>query len=261
MNSLNISTLTAVAAGMLIFTAGGAKAVISTIPVTGWNADMIVGVGDSTTGNTGINATMDGGAALGGFVYYQQGVNAAAPTTGLPAAGAIVTSATGSGATFSFRPYNANNSLLMDGGTKTLTLNSPTLMNQIALFGATGNGSGTDTVVIHYADASIQTFSAISGSIGQDWFGGGNTAITLNGRLNPSTGTFDSVNSGNPRIYEALLTLNNTSSPVTSVDITLTGSGHNVIYAISGQAIPEPSGLALLGLAALGAMRRRRRTV
>jgi hypothetical protein len=261
MNSLNFSTLTAVAAGMLVFTAGGAKAVISTIPVTGWNADMIVGAGDPTTGNGGINATMDGGAALGGFVYYQQGVNAGAPATGLPAAGAIITSATGSGATFTMRPYNANNSLLLDGGTKTLTLSSPTLLNQIAVFGATGNGSGTDTVVIHYADASTQTFSALSGSIGQDWFGGGNTAIALNGRMDPNSGGFDSVNSGNPRIYEALLTLNNTASPVTSVDFTLTGNGHNVIYALSGQTIPEPSGLALPGLAALGAMRRKRRTV
>ena len=116
-------------------------------------------------------------------------------------------------------------------------------------------------MVIHYADASIQTFSALSGSIGQDWFGGGNTAIALNGRLDPNSGGFDSVNSGNPRIYEALLTLTNTASPVTSVDFTFTGGGHNVIYAISGQVIPEPSGLALLGLGALAVTRRKRRTL
>ena len=260
MNHGKLSLLSAVVAGILA--PRTSQAVTTTIPVTGWNVDIIAGVGEPTTANGSINATMDGGTVLGGFVYYQQGVNGGSPATGLPAAGTLITSNTGSGASFSLQSYTASNALLLDGGTKTLTIGSPSRMSQIALYGATGAGSGTDTVVVHYVDTTIQTFTSLSGSIGQDWFNGGNNAFTVSGRLNPSDGSFDQVGSGNPRIYEALLNLTNTTSPVTSVDITFTGSGHNVIYAISGNVIvPEPSGAALLALGALALTGRKRRSV
>ncbi len=266
MSLFKLSSFASLAGGVLLLSSTGARAAATALSATGWNVDIIIGQGDSTTGFTGVNASMDQGttvpaAGSNAFVYYQQGVNAASPTTGVPAAGTVITSSTGSGNTFTLQPYNANNALLLDGGTKTLTLTSPTLLSQLVVYGATGNGSGTDTITVYYANATTQTFSAVT-AVGQDWFGGGSNAFTVNGRVNALSGTFDQVGSNNPRIYESALTLTTTTSPVTKIDFTFTGgaAAHNVIYAISGAVIvPEPAGVSLLGLGAAALLRRKRR--
>ena len=67
------------------------------------------------------------------------------------------------------------------------------------------------------------------------------------------------MNNTNPRLYESIITLTNTTSNVTSINLVQTGAGNTAIMAISGEAIPEPSAFAFLAAAGLCGLARRRR--
>src|SRR4029077_21248863 len=63
-------------------------------------------------------------------------------------------------------------------------------------------------------------------------------AYAANGRVDVQTFMFDSVSSGNPRVYSRDIALTNKTSPVVSIDLTnASASGGNVgIFAVSGAA-------------------------
>ncbi len=222
----------------------------SPVAVSGFNADMIVGTGETTGANQNATTqTLDGNNV--GDTFYSLGYNTAAPTTGLPT-NITVPAAQGSGA-FMLQASVGNNALYNTGS---LTLTTPARFTSLAVLGASGNSSSatTLTITVSYANGSTQTFGPGLFAV-QDWFNNTNGLVyTTNGRVNVGTGSLDNVNSGNPRVYDSILTLNNTTSNVTSIFVSAAGVPNAAIFAVSGVAVPEPSTYVLLGTAALGGL-------
>ena len=233
-------------------------AVFVPIAATGWNQDIVVGAGE--TANTATSATLDG-VDVKGDTFYGVGynTNAGDEATGLPTGLTASTSTSGSDTvTFQLQDFNENNAIF-EGGT--LTLATPSAFSQLAIIGTTSRGSAAMTITVNYASGPAQIFET-TGGINQDWF---NATVGLtyiaNGRVNATSGDFNNVNNNNPRLYQNILTLNN-SSTVTSLVVTGADGGNgdarNVIMAISGIAVPEPSAF-LLSLAGFVCFLRRRR--
>ncbi|MBC8126528.1 MAG: PEP-CTERM sorting domain-containing protein [Gloeobacteraceae cyanobacterium ES-bin-144] len=231
---------------------------------TGWNQDIVLGLGDPVAGAGAITGgrtdTMDGGN--GQATWYGVGYNTAAPLTGLPT-GPTLSATSGADLTFQLQPFvgiaASVNNAIYNGGT--LSLTAPTPLARLAIIGSTGNGTADITVTVNYADATTETFGpGLGAGVNADWFASA-TSLTFiaDGRINTSDGNFQAVGTGNWRLYENIFTLGNTTSNVVSVDITDGGSGNSAIMAISGEAIPEPSTFGLLGLSAAGIFLRRRR--
>jgi hypothetical protein len=210
---------------------------LTPVSVTGWDEDIVIGTGE--TYSTGSTAQMDdAGVGSGATVWYEQGFNTGSPSTGL--ATNLLQSATSSDLYFQFQSFT-NNNALFEGGT--LSLTTATAYDRIALIGATGQGSSDLTVTFSYTTGSDSVFSSLgSGSINQDWFNGSSIAYTASGRVSTVSGNFEYVGSSNPRLYETLFDIDETRL-LESVAITdnETGNQHNVIMAISGEAVPEPA--------------------
>jgi hypothetical protein len=237
-----------------------ASAAVAPLTISGFNQDVVVdNVATLNTNVQGfVTATMDDGTAKTGGTWYQTGLVAASPTTGLPT-GTTQSSATGNG-TFALASASGPNALLLNNATPTgtLTLTSPVPLNQVAFYDATGNGNGTINYLIHFVGGATEGGSFTSG----DWFNNSPTALNANGRINNTVnGTTDNVNAGNPRIYEHLFGVANTSAAVQSIDFTrAAANGNTSILAVSGAQVPEPGSIAALGVAATASLIRRRRT-
>jgi hypothetical protein len=242
-------------------------AVPITLTPASYNQDAVVeatAVNDATTHySTNITATMDGGTAKNGGVWYQQGLNTAAPTTGLPAPGVLVSAADAS-TSYLVQPYTANNIRLLDSANTpgTLTLAAPAGYSNLSFLTSSGNGTGTLTLTVHFADA----FPDLAGLVvtSPDWFNASPVAYNSNGRVTASSGAFDNVNANNPRLYQEDVTIpaNAASHPISSVDISFSGSGtdtHSAIFAMSGTPTPEPSAIGVIAMAAASLLFRRRR--
>jgi hypothetical protein len=68
----------------------------------------------------------------------------------------------------------------------------------------------------------------------RDWLNGQNPAFTAAGRVNVTTFTFD-MNNTNPRLYAVDIGVTNQASPVETVSFSyISGSGHAVVFALSG---------------------------
>ena len=82
-----------------------------------------------------------------------------------------------------------------------------------------------------------------------DWFTGLNytMALTANGRVNVNSLGFDSEESGHPSLYAYHLTLTNTTSPITAIDLNFAGGGHAGIFALSGSTGTGFSPIAMSG--------------
>jgi autotransporter-associated beta strand protein len=202
----------------------------------GFNQNMVVGVG-STFANSGITATMDGGTTLGGNTWYQLGQNTNAPTTGVPM-GTNVTSQTNPQFTYAMQPVGGRNVLMLDnaGGNSTgrFTLATPTTLNQISFLTSSGNGAGNVTATIHYSDGSADQTGTFTSP---DWFNGNPTALVANGRIN--AGGYNAVNSGNPQLYDGIITNPLAGSPVSSIDLSWTGgtNTHTAIFAMNAAVL------------------------
>jgi len=250
---MNKLILTAAIASLLssnVFAAG-----LTPLEATGWNQDIVVGVGEFP--GTGTTKTMDGNGASQnlGDTWYGVGRNPDALSTGLPT-GPTASESTPADLTFTLQSFTANNAIYNGG---TLTLATPAPLARFALIGSTSRGPGNMTITVNFADSSTQVFENFSTGTGAtagingDWFNLGPTAYTANGRITDSGG-FNNVNAGNPRLYQSIFTLTNTTSNVNSITITDGGAGQNAIMAISGEVVPEPGTLGLLGVFGLGAL-------
>ena len=230
-----------------------------------FNQDGIVDYGAPTAAGA-VTATMDGGTAKTGNTWYEVGYNAAAPATGVP---------TGfffgqTDPTSSFYIENARtdqtlkNVLLLDGTATsgTVTFITPRAATSLAFITSSGNGTGTLHATVHFSDAAPNATGLTFSS--PDWFGNADPrVVTSKGRVDVVAGTFNNVGADNPRLYEEIINLpaGNASDPISSIDLTWTGSGtgtHTMILGVSA-AVPEPASLSVMGLGALSLLARRRR--
>lgn len=260
-------TTTLGASALLLATAAAQAAPVAPVIVTGYNQDYVVEAGSPANAAGVTTGTMDGGflTPVGG-TWYEQGHNAAAPATGVPAKNSLVASAAAPDHVYrfpsSYGPGNGaagtTNNVFATGqgsGTPTITLTTPARYDTLSLIGSAGHGPISVTYTINYAGGGTQTGTL---SVG-DWFGGAGPAYVTNGRVTVNTGGFDNVNAGNPRLYTYDIALTNTTANVLSVNLSSASTtGTAAFFALSGNAVPEPAAFGLLGVAGLGLLKRRR---
>ncbi|HEY7117040.1 MAG TPA: PEP-CTERM sorting domain-containing protein [Tepidisphaeraceae bacterium] len=260
----------ALAGGLSAASTFSAVAAMVPIPVSGFNQDIIVDTGAAAPQNV-VTATMDDGTVQTGGLFtgntwYQVGYNTAAPATGLPA-GVVTVSAADPTVTFRLAPANGNNALMLDttgsGASGSLVLTAPARYTALTVLTSTGNGAGTLIPTLHYSNgAADKTLATITSG---DWFGGSPVAYTGSGRVDVSDGSFNSVGTDNPRIYQVNIDLAGQGAdqnPISSISFAFTGSDpntHTAIYGLSGSAVPEPGSVGVLGLLLGAALTRRSR--
>ncbi len=210
-----------------------------------YNADVIVEKSATPPVVPGgyTTASMDQGTANGGDTWSEVGLFASDPSVGLPVAGTTITDASFPDHQYTFAPsWKANNTIMLDAtsfsGLYTFTLTTPALYGKLCFLTSGGNGGCLFQWTAHHADGTTETGQQPSA----DWFNGANPAIIANVRANAQTYTRDNYGSNNPRLYGKDVTLTNTTSKVTSIDlqdVSSAGGAHTCIMAVSGQA---PSG-------------------
>jgi hypothetical protein len=247
------------------FTPGAAGttpvAKITPIAATGYNQNMVI---SAANGGANVTATMDDGTGKGGDTFYETGLAGTPNVSGVPKAGVVFGSGNDTNHTFVLQANGPgqNDAVMLDEThtAGTLSLSSPARYSVLSFLLAGGNGGAPIGVTIHYAGGGMQTGMLTS----PDWFGNGALALAANGRDSVALNDLNAVNSGNPRLFQQDVMLADTLDNVLSVDFawqgTIANGDHNGIFAISGQAIPEPSSLALLSLGAVGFLVRRLRS-
>jgi len=214
-----------------------------TLTPASYNADVVVEKSATPPLVPGAytTATLDNGTGNSGDTWVEAGFfTNTAPVPGLPPAGTTITSASLSDHMYKFAPsYKANNAIMLDAGpftnAYTFTFTTPTACQALSFLGSGGNGGCTFRWTAHHADGTSEIGT---NSVG-DWFNGANPAFTTQGRINAQGFTLDNYNGGNPRLYSADITVTNTTSAVTAVDLQYVSSGsgaHTGIMAVSGQA-------------------------
>lgn len=224
---------------MAVSGAAAASGAYTPIPVTGYNADIVVeATAPKPQELTGVTtASVDTGTSNTGYTLYEQGYATNAPATGIPAAGTILTNSGASDHTYKLAPdYAANNVVLLDttSPTATVTLATPTSYSGLSFLGASGNGNTRLSYEVAHQDGSTETGELTI----KDWFNNTPVALNVNGRVNLTSSALDSVSSGNPRLYSSDIALTN-SSPVTSITfnyLNTDSTSEAFIFAISGGA-------------------------
>ncbi|MGO8927865.1 MAG: immunoglobulin domain-containing protein [Limisphaerales bacterium] len=207
-----------------------------------YNADIIVEKAATPPVVPGgyTTASMDGGSANNGNAWCEMGLFSSDVTVGLPPAGTTITDLTYSDHQYTFAPsYKANNAIMLDAtsfnGLYTFTLATPAPYAQLCFLTSGGNGGCVFQWTAHHADGTTDTGQQPSA----DWFNGANYAFIANARVDAQAFTLNNYNSQNPRLYGKNVTLANTTSPVTSIDLQYVSSAsgaHTCIMAVSGQA-------------------------
>jgi hypothetical protein len=220
---------------------GAARADFQPITLTAgsYTRDMVIEkTAAAAPSGAATTASMDAGVGNTGYSWYEQGYDAGALTTGLPAAGSTFASATFPTHHYKMATsYTANNAAFIDSThSATLTPATPAAFGALSFLTSAGNGPVTIAYVVHHADSSTETGNFDS----KDWFGNTPVALNANGRADVQTGAFDSVNNSNPRLYSVDIGLANRASAVTSIDLSWdpsnTGGGVAAVFALSGQA-------------------------
>ena len=244
------------------------------ISLTGYNVDVVSEANTATR----FAQPFDMGTAA----WFETGAvdsDGATHQDGLPAGGftsAYTNSITGGHTKFSFQPFTANNALQMNSigvNIETLTLATPAAYRSLSVLAASGNAkpNDTSTFVLHFVDGSASAplvFDAFDWGTGQS-----NIAIGGKGRNYDIGGSGRDFHYNQPvpfAMYETdinLQALGYGSKAIQSLTFTGlpdTGTVYHPrtnVFAISGAAVPEPSGFALLtvGVAsAIGLLARRK---
>jgi hypothetical protein len=234
--------------------AGIARATnLSPLDLTGYNYDGMADPGQSTpVGNT--TGTLDTFSD-----YFAKGFDPANPSIGLPA-GSTFTSAFNNNTTFAIQPYDQNNLLLLGPAgspapspTGTLTLSNPIAVSELAFLLTGFNGYIAGSYALNYAAGPSDSGTFVA----PDNFGTGNTAISGFGRYY----FFDNIGiqefPTTPELFELDVTADPTRTldSITFSNIQFQPTGYNGppvlgVFGVSASAVPEPTSLAVTGIAA-----------
>ena len=214
-----------------------------------YNEDMVVESNAPAVPNGSYTtASMDNGAANTGNSWYAQGHDASAPATGLPPPGSTITNAVSSDHAYTLAPsYTANNVAMVDASHNASLV--PAALNSfsaLSFLTAAGHGPITVDYTVRHADGTAETGIVSS----PDWFFNYPIAFDAQGRLDVDSGAFNSVSSGEPRLYLEDIVLTNFVSQVTNVSLVWdpgnTTGGHAAFFALSGVAV-QPVPLEITG--------------
>jgi autotransporter-associated beta strand protein len=201
------------------------------------NGVLAINAGDS---QATANATMDGGFEKTGHTWFAQGFYTPDPSIGLPPEGATIVAASNATHSFTMAPsYTANNTVVVysNSTSATITLSTPAAYSALSFMGSAGNTPGGAMVVgytVVHADATTETGTL---SI-QDWFPASKTNLVIEtrGRVQ-ANGTGTQIIGNNPSLLSHDVTLTNTTSPVTSIQLDhISGQGVTCIAAVSGSS-------------------------
>jgi Secretion system C-terminal sorting domain len=223
--------------GILFFLANlfllpSSKAQYQTVPLSGFNADVVADVVGNAAGST--TASYD----ASNYVFMSPVYN---PTgTSLPATGLINSVvATTPGMQFQLASYAANNDMhLTTNQTGALTFVTATQTKELYLLGSTGQGFSNANITVTFTDASTQSFTNINF---QDWYNGSDFAIKGMGRVLKTTNAITN-DTNNPRIYQVKLDLltSNYYKFIQSVSFTNTVTTSAVLNIMAISIKPPP---------------------
>ena len=211
------------------------------IEIGGYNEDLVVEAAAIHPGflDAYTTATMDNGTANTRYTWYERGYYPAAPESGLPAPGSILTSESDATHRFVLAPsYTNNNALLVDRmcSNVVLTLVNPASCAALAFLTASGHGPVTNQCVVRHLDGTEETNRFIS----PDWLGSDPGALDAHGRISVSTRLADRNNAAGPHLYAVDVPLSGGStSPVQKLVLSPVAAGadaHAVVFALSGKA-------------------------
>ncbi len=150
----------------------------SSVPVTGFNADVVA---DGTTNIDASSSTtdnVDGPAGGANFVFVTStfqpsgASGACSSTNGWPASITSSNTTTNTGITYNFQAATVNNSLrVTNAAPADLTLVTPTTASSLYVVCLGGNGATSFTARVNFSDATSETIS----SSAPDWCGGAAT--------------------------------------------------------------------------------------
>jgi hypothetical protein len=203
---------------------------------------------------------------VGNWGWYKNDPSLFGGACGLPATGLI---AGLDGVTFQLAPYGENaNNVLRVGGATAMTLATP---SQFATLSVLSSQSGTAPIpyTLHFSDLSETTGTVATGEwsaydtppgpatnlvYGADATNGSVLLSALIGK--GSTPTHCGL------LFQGDITLSPADQAKTLVSVAFANAANSpatVIWAVSGAAVPEPSTIVLLGLAAFGLIFLRRK--
>jgi autotransporter-associated beta strand protein len=189
-----------------------------------------------------VTATVGNGLTDGEFTWFVQGVYTADSTQGLPVPGTTITSMSQADHSYIMPPsYTANDAVLISTNVAnaTITLTPAATYSGLSFLCTAGNGPVGVNYTVHHQSGTAETGSL---SI-PDWFGPGSAqeVLAVGSRVDALGVNFQLPGSANgftgnaPYLWSLDITLANTTSPVTSIDLAYTSGGVATVLGVSGQ--------------------------
>lgn len=210
-----------------------------TMPIqSGFNEDVIAnGIGSALSSTTNI---LDGDSYVYVAKNFQANSTSTPITYGVPVDG-IINSVVAStpGLSYQLGNLSQSNSLRLSNAnlTGTIVFTSPIAATKLYMLSTSGSALSTLSVTVNFTDGTTQQFTGISVP---DWYNGADFAIQGLGRINRNTDGLDAAGGTNPRMYQAVMSIDaaNYTKPIQGVTITKTSTtnGFPNIFAFSADA-------------------------
>ena len=210
-----------------------------TMPIqSGFNEDVIAnGIGSALSSTTNI---LDGDSYVYVAKNFQANSTSTPITYGVPVDG-IINSVVAStpGLSYQLGNLSQSNSLRLSNVnlTGTIVFTSPIAATKLYMLSTSGSALSTLSVTVNFTDDTTQQFTGISVP---DWYNGTDFAVQGLGRINRNTDGLDAAGGTNPRMYQAVMSIDaaNYTKPIQGVTITKTSTtnGFPNIFAFSADA-------------------------
>lgn len=198
---------------------------------------------------------MGGGLAQGDFTWFEQGYYTTDTSQGLPAPGSTITSMSQADHSYALTPsYTANDAVIISINvpSATITPTAPlTGCSGLSLLGSAGHGPVVVNYTVHHADNTTEMGSL---SI-PDWYGPGTApevmavgcrvdALGLSFQFSTPANGFSS---NAPYLFSFDIPVTNTTSAVTSLDLTYVSGGVACLLGLSSSTGSGYSPVAMTG--------------